>query len=113
MLHQGFATFLTLLILGLIAAAVVHFAIRYSHLKSADGFFSKWIVAYIGAWIGQPVLGDWGSRIAGVHWIPAIIGAFAGAFGVTAMWRGHAKSMRLAAETASKSPRPIVETRAA
>jgi uncharacterized membrane protein YeaQ/YmgE (transglycosylase-associated protein family) len=113
MIHQTFATFLTLLIVGLIAAAVIHVASRYQHMNNVDGFFCKWIAAYLGAWVGQPVLGYWGRRIAGVHWIPALVAAFAGAFAMTATWKAHAKSLRLAAEIASKAPRPMVETRAA
>lgn len=113
MTHQVFSIFLTLLILGLIATIVVHSIVRYRHLKGLDGFLAKWIIAYIGAWIAQPVLGYWGPRIFGVHWIPAIVGAFAGAFGITAVWRARAKSVRLAEEALAEAPRAVVERRIA
>jgi uncharacterized membrane protein YeaQ/YmgE (transglycosylase-associated protein family) len=113
MIHQSFPVFLTLLILGLVATIVMHSIIRYRHLKGLDGFLSKWILAYIGAWIGQPVLGYWGSRIYDVHWIPAIIGAFAGAFGITALWKARAKSVQPAKETTPEPARSLFEHRAA
>jgi uncharacterized membrane protein YeaQ/YmgE (transglycosylase-associated protein family) len=88
-----FAGFLTLLIISLIVALIMHFAIRYRVLTGADGFLSKWIVGWVGAWLGSPVLGNWfqGVRISNVYIIPAFIGAFVGAFLVTAIWKAEAK----------------------
>jgi uncharacterized membrane protein YeaQ/YmgE (transglycosylase-associated protein family) len=80
MIGMGFGSFLTLLILGLIGAAVLHYAFRYRMLSGLDGFLAKWVVGWIAAWLGSPVLGHWAFQIAGVYIIPAIIGAFAGAF---------------------------------
>lgn len=111
MIHQNFATFLTLLIAGVIATVVVNLIIRYKHLKGLDGFLAAWVLGYIGAWIGQPVLGAWGPNLFGVHWIPALIGAFAGAFGLTAWWKARTRSHRLAMQ--DESQRPFVQNRAA
>jgi uncharacterized membrane protein YeaQ/YmgE (transglycosylase-associated protein family) len=62
-----------------------------------DGFLSKWIVAWIGGWLGSPVLGHWGFQIANVYVIPAVMGAFVGTFLV----RASVKAVTVAALTAS------------
>jgi uncharacterized membrane protein YeaQ/YmgE (transglycosylase-associated protein family) len=85
MIGMNFGAFLTLLILGFIAAIVMHFIIRYQVLGIVDGFFAKWIAGWIGAWLGGPVLGHWWFQIQNVWIIPALVGAFAGAFSVVAL----------------------------
>ena len=89
MLDMNFASFLTLLIISLIASLILHFAVRYRHLGRIDGFFWKWIVGWFGAWIASPVLGHWGWRFpdTNAYVIPAFIGAFAFAFVAAAAWR--------------------------
>lgn len=47
MIGMSFGSFLTLLILGFIAAIVMHSAIRYRALE-ANGFVAKWIAGWIG-----------------------------------------------------------------
>lgn len=90
MIGMNFAAFLTLLILGLIAGVVMHFVIRYRMMASADGFFAKWIAGWIGAWLGSPVLGYRGFHIQNVYIIPALIGAFIGAFAWPALVKASA-----------------------
>ena len=90
MIGMSFASFLTLLILGLIAAIVVHSIIRYRMLKGVDGFFAKWIGGWIGAWLGSPVLGHWWAQIQNVYLIPALIGAFVGAFSFVVFTKANA-----------------------
>ena len=92
MLDMTFASFLTLLIISLIAALVVHYAIRYRVLTGADGFLCKWVVGWVGAWLGTPVLGHWfqGVSISTVYIIPAFLGAFIGAFLAAAVWKAEA-----------------------
>ncbi len=89
MLDMNFLSFLTLLIISLIAALVTHFAIRYRHLGTVDGFFWKWIIGWLGAWIASPVLGHWGWLLSrtNVYVIQAFIGAFAFAFIAAAAWK--------------------------
>ena len=67
---------------------------RYRFLEGLDGFLAKWGVGWVAAWLGSPVLGHWFERvkIAGVYLIPALVGAFAGAFGITAFWKALAKA---------------------
>lgn len=90
MIGMNFAAFLTLLILGLIAGVVMHFLIRYRMLAGGDGFFAKWIAGWIGAWLGSPVLGHWAFHIQNIYIIPALIGAFIGAFAWSALVKASA-----------------------
>lgn len=90
MIGMNFAVFLTLLILGLIAALVMHFLIRYRMLAGTDGFFAKWIAGWIGAWLGSPVLGHWAVHIQNIYIIPALIGAFVCAFAFPALVKASA-----------------------
>jgi uncharacterized membrane protein YeaQ/YmgE (transglycosylase-associated protein family) len=93
MIGMNFGAFLVLLVAGLIAAGVIHFVIRYRFLEGWDGLLGKWIAGWVGAWLGSPVLGHWfeGAKLADIYLIPALIGAFAGAFVSTALWRAAAK----------------------
>jgi uncharacterized membrane protein YeaQ/YmgE (transglycosylase-associated protein family) len=100
MIGMNFGSFLTLLILGLIAAIVIHSIIRYRMLEGVDGFFAKWIAGWIGAWLGSPVLGHWWVRIQNVYLIPALVGAFVGAFLFVALAKANALATSNA--TASK-----------
>ncbi len=91
MIGMGLADFLVLLVIGLIAAVVLHFVICYRFLGGLDGFLATWIAGWLGAWLGPPVLGHWLFKIRGVYLIPALVGAFVGAFLVTVTWKASAK----------------------
>jgi uncharacterized membrane protein YeaQ/YmgE (transglycosylase-associated protein family) len=86
MIGENFTAFLVLLVLGLIAAVVIHYLIGYRCLKGFDGFLGQWFTGWLGAWLGTPVLGHWLAhfQLAGICLIPGLIGAFAGAFIATA-----------------------------
>ena len=92
MIGMSFASFLSLLILGIIAAIVLHFIVRYKMLSGFDGFLNKCIAGWIGAWLGSPVLGHWGPTVTHVYVIPALLGAFIGAFAVTSMPRAASRA---------------------
>jgi uncharacterized membrane protein YeaQ/YmgE (transglycosylase-associated protein family) len=102
MIGMTFPTFLTLLFIGFISSIVLHAFVGYRVLPGFDGFLSKWAVAWIGAWLGSPVLGHWGGYIAGVYIVPALLGAFVGPFLATAGLR--------ALNTVAKSARPEAMT---
>jgi uncharacterized membrane protein YeaQ/YmgE (transglycosylase-associated protein family) len=80
-----FPSFLVLLILSAVAAAVVHAVFRYRLFEGIDGFLGQWIVAWLGAWLGPAVLGHWfdSAMVGNIYVIPALLGAFAGAFAGT------------------------------
>jgi uncharacterized membrane protein YeaQ/YmgE (transglycosylase-associated protein family) len=101
MIGMKFGAFLTLLILGCIAAIVMQFVIRYRVLGIVDGFFAKWIAGWIGAWLGGPVLGYWWFQIQNVYIIPALVGAFVGAFSLVALAKasGQSATPKLAMQT--------------
>ncbi len=93
MLDMSFVSFLSLLIISLIAALIVHYAIGYRVLDGVDGFLWKWVVGWLGAWLGSPVLGHWfsGIHISNIYIIPAFLGGFIGAFLAAALWKAEAK----------------------
>ena len=95
MIDMHFASFVVITLLSLFAALLVHYAFRYRVLEGFDGLLWKWIVAWLGGWIGTPVLGMWfdGFKVGNVYIIPALIGTFAGAFIATAVWKAEGNVM--------------------
>lgn len=93
MIGMSFGSFLTLLVLGIIAAIVVHYIARYRMLKGHDGFLMAWIAGWIGGWLGGPVLGHWWFQFQNIYVIPALVGAFVGAFSMAALARMRAEVM--------------------
>ena len=94
MIGMDFRALLILIVAALIAAGVVHYVIRYRFLDGFDGFVGKCVAGWVGAWLGSPVLGHWFERakLANVYLIPALLGAFVGAFVVTATGKALAKA---------------------
>ncbi|HYL64466.1 MAG TPA: GlsB/YeaQ/YmgE family stress response membrane protein [Candidatus Methylomirabilis sp.] len=84
------------MILGIIASIVLHLIVNYRMLRAFDGFTNKWIAGWIGAWLGSPVLGHWGPGVAHVYVIPALLGAFIGAFAVTSIPKAVAQAQQIA-----------------
>jgi uncharacterized membrane protein YeaQ/YmgE (transglycosylase-associated protein family) len=80
MIGMNFVSFLTLLVVSFIVAAIMQYAIRYRVMRGVDGFAAKWIAGWIGAWVGSPVLGHWSANVQNTYVIPAIIGALVGSF---------------------------------
>ena len=93
MIGITFLAFVILLVAALIAAGVLHYLLCYRFLEGLDGFLGKCIAGWIGAWLGSPVLGYWFEpvKFAGIYLIPALLGAFAGAFILTASYKALAK----------------------
>jgi uncharacterized membrane protein YeaQ/YmgE (transglycosylase-associated protein family) len=94
MIGMNFWSFFVLLVAGIVAAAVLHYGVRYRLLEGFDGFLGKCIAGWAGAWLASPVIGHWfeGVKLANIYLIPALIGAFAGAFVVAATGKGLAKA---------------------
>ena len=78
---------------AVIAAVVLHYLICYRFIEGFEGFLGKVGSGWVGAWLGSPVLGHWFEpvKLTGIYLIPALLGAFAGAFALTATWKGRAK----------------------
>ena len=93
MIGMNFWAFLVLLVAALIAAVVLHYGICYRFIEGLDGFLGKIMAGWVGAWLGSPVLGHWFEpvKLAGIYLLPALLGAFVGAFAVTATWKARAK----------------------
>lgn len=108
MIGMGFGAFLTLFVISFIAAIVMHSGVRYRFLDGVDGFFAKWIVGWLGAWIASPVLGHWfaGFAISGQYIIPAFLGAFSTAFMMTAACKAMAKARTAGAEIPERVTAP-------
>jgi uncharacterized membrane protein YeaQ/YmgE (transglycosylase-associated protein family) len=94
MIGMTFGPFLVLLVAGLVAAVVTHYLIRYRFLEEIDGFLGKVIAGWVGAWLGSPIIGHWfeSVKIANIYLIPALVGAFAGVFIVTAVGKALAQA---------------------
>ena len=103
MIGMSFSAFLTLLVLGLIGSFVLHTFVRYRVLAGLDGFVCKWIVGWIGAWLGSPVFGYWGIHMENIYIIPAVLGAFIAPFLMTT-------ALRALARTAAAVPRQDTAT---
>lgn len=85
LIGMPFLSFLILLLLSALAAAVVHWGFRYRLFQGFDGFIAQWIVAWLGAWLGPSVIGHWFGAVMlwNIYILPALIGAFAGALAGT------------------------------
>jgi uncharacterized membrane protein YeaQ/YmgE (transglycosylase-associated protein family) len=94
MIGISFLAFLVLLVAALISAGVLHYILRYRVLEGFDGFLGKFLAGWLGAWLGSPVLGHWFEplKLAGIYLIPALLGAFAGSFALTATYKAHTKA---------------------
>ncbi len=96
MIDISFVGFLTLAVISLIAALVVHYAISYRVLDGFDGLMGKWIAGWLGAWIASPVLGHWFAafQIREVFIVPAFVGAFVGTFVPAAILKARAMALK-------------------
>lgn len=96
LIGMRFLSFLILLILSAFAAAVIHWGARYRFLQGTDGFVGMWIIAWICAWLGPYVFGFWFGPVMlwNVYIIPALIGAFVGAFGTAACYSAIIRGRR-------------------
>lgn len=81
MIGMGFISFIILLIIAVVVAAIVHYGAGYYKVGGAGSFLSKVVIAWIGGWLGSPVLGNWWDAIAyhgpvhDLYIIPAILGS--------------------------------------
>ncbi len=79
MIGMDFISFLILLIISIVIAAIMHYGFKYHVRPGFDSFVSKVVFGWIGAWLGSPVFGHWfnGLTYENVYIIPAILGCLA------------------------------------
>jgi uncharacterized membrane protein YeaQ/YmgE (transglycosylase-associated protein family) len=58
------------------------------------GVIGNIIAGFVGAWLGQAILGDWGPVVGGFAIVPALIGAIALVFIVSLVMRSMRKADR-------------------
>lgn len=74
---MDFASFLILLVISALVAAVFHYGLKYYVVPGLSSYLGKVALGWIGAWLGSPVLGHWweGLNRGPVYYIPAILGS--------------------------------------
>ena len=79
MIGMDFGSFLILLVIAIIVAAVLHCALGLYVVSGARSFLAKVVVGWIGAWLGSPVVGHWWAplKYCEIYIVPAILGAAA------------------------------------
>lgn len=79
MIGQGFGFFLVNLVIAVLVSVVLHYLLAFRVRGGVGSYLSTVVIGWLGAWLGPPVFGHWfpGLTVAGVHWIPAILGSFA------------------------------------
>lgn len=77
MIGMDFTSFLILLIISIVVAAILHYGLRYYVTPGLGSFCSKIIIGWVGAWLGSPVLGHWweGLNYGQIYYVPAILGS--------------------------------------
>lgn len=91
MIGMSFLSFLVLLVIGVVVAAVLHYGLRYRFLDSVDAVFAKVVLGWLGAWLGSPVFGHWWIRFENVYIVPAILGSLTLVMLNVASWKALAK----------------------
>ena len=106
MIGMSFLSFLVLLGISVIVVGVFHYGLRYRFLEGIDAVFAKIVIAWIGAWLGSPVLGHWFYKIENVYLVPAFLGAITALVLNGMAWRALAKVFAIQ-PTAGKGAPPI------
>ena len=80
MIGMSFISFVILLIISVVVSAVLHHGLKYYVTPGLESFYLKVVLAWVGAWLGSPVLGYWPSRFPFLHYqevwfVPAILGS--------------------------------------
>jgi uncharacterized membrane protein YeaQ/YmgE (transglycosylase-associated protein family) len=100
MIGMSFLSFVILLGIGVIVAAVSHFVLRYRFLEGFDSFFAKIALGWFGAWLGSPVLGYWSYKFENVYIVPAILGSITAVLLNVVAWKALMKVF---------TPRPVAD----
>jgi len=79
MIGISFGGFIILLGIALLVSLILHYIVKYFVRKDLYSFFGELVIAWIGGWLGSPVIGHWpnGWVYDKVYFIPAFLGAIA------------------------------------
>ena len=79
MIGMDLLSFLILLVIGIVVAAILHYGFRFYVISGRSSFLCKVVIGWLGAWLGSPVFGHWleGLRYESVYYIPAVLGSLA------------------------------------
>jgi len=109
MIGMSFLSFLVLLGISVIVVAVFHYALRYRFLEGIDAVYAKVVFAWIGAWLGSPVLGHWFYKVETVYLVPAFIGAITALVLNGVAWRAWAKVFSTQPTTGKGAPPSVIK----
>ncbi|HTQ53020.1 MAG TPA: hypothetical protein VMI94_01090 [Bryobacteraceae bacterium] len=91
MIGMTFASFVVITVVAAIVTVVFHYGLRYRFLTGPDAVYAKLAVAWLGAWLGSPVVGHWAFAMNGVYVIPAFVGAISLVILNVAGWKAAAR----------------------
>jgi uncharacterized membrane protein YeaQ/YmgE (transglycosylase-associated protein family) len=109
MIGMSFLSFLVLLGISVIVVGVFHYLLRYRSLNGLDAVFAKTVFAWIGAWLGSPILGHWFYKIGDVYLVPAFLGAISALVLIGVAWRAWAKLLATPPVTEKGAPPSMIK----
>ncbi|GBD94691.1 hypothetical protein BMS3Abin05_02303 [bacterium BMS3Abin05] len=77
LVYLPFLSWLWLTIIAVVISLIWWFALN---VKTAGGYWFELVIAWIGAWLGTPVFGNWVWTPNHISIIPAVLGAIAAIF---------------------------------
>ena len=87
MIGMTFQSFLSLLVISAVCAALVNSMFKLTVLNMGEAYLSQWMLGWIGAWLGSAVVGHWGWMVPGtdVYLVPAVAGSIASVYLMTVL----------------------------
>jgi len=109
MIGMSFLSFVVLLGISVIVAGVFHYGLRYRVLEGVDAVYAKLVIAWIGAWLGAPILGHWSLQIENVYLVPAILGSITALVLNGVAWKAWAKLFSIQPTVTKGTPPSIIK----
>ena len=92
MIGMNFVSFLVLLVIAIVVAVVCHYVVRCRYLEGFASCCGKVAIAWLGGWLGSPVIGHWWFKIGAVYVVPAILGAIVAVLWTVLLFKALAKA---------------------
>jgi uncharacterized membrane protein YeaQ/YmgE (transglycosylase-associated protein family) len=109
MIGMSLPSFLVLLGISVIVVGVFHYGLRYRFLEGIDAVYAKVVFAWIGAWLGSPVLGYWSYKFGNVYLVPAFLGAITALVLSRIAWKALAKLFAAPPTTEKGAPPTFIK----